>query len=182
MSKRSSQGSRGRIPTRSSRRPPWEKRGPGAGVLVAGSLVAALLLAAAGWFLFGRSGNEEAAPTPVETATVTLTPTPMPTATQTATPTLSPTPTLTATPTWTLSPTVTLTPTATETPVPVVCITVQEVWVRNQPRDESIGLALVPANAVVQVFGIVPSETGAWYELAGYPERAFAPVAAVNCP
>lgn len=170
------------MPVRKLRRPPWEKRSPGTGALIAGGVVAALLLAAAIWFLVSRPGSEEVTPTPVEMVTEIPTFTVTPTATQTATPSLSPTPTVTLTPTRTPIPTITPTLTATATPIPVVCTTLRKVWVRNQPRDESTGLDELTANTVVYVFGIVPSETGSWYELAGYPESAFVPVAAVNCP
>lgn len=111
--------------------------------------------------------------TPTATATPTATPTATATATPTATPTVTPTSTPTETPTLTPTPTPTYTPTATATPLPIplippeslaavtgVTFVTEPARLRGGPTTDSITIASVENEVLVEVFGI--TEAGDW--------------------
>jgi len=109
--------------------------------------------------------------TPSPTATSTLTPsptrTPSPTSTHTATPSSTPTftrtPVATPTPTHTRTPTprptLTYTPTPVPSPTEAAAVTIGNIWVRAEPKEESPLLYIIESGTPVTVLGV----SGRWY-------------------
>jgi tetratricopeptide (TPR) repeat protein len=128
------------------------------------------------WFFgFGASfpeANVELTFTPTPTQVIA---THAPTSTSTPEP---PTPTSTHTPRATPTPTVTPRPTAT----PVVCTMRYNGWVREEPSDGSIGLALLKAGQQVEVVDFVNNPEGRWYQLEGFMPEGYTRVENVDCP
>jgi tetratricopeptide (TPR) repeat protein len=125
-------------------------------LLILAIIVATLILIPIIYFTNVRIVQPVIAPTATSTATATSTLTP------TATPTLTPT----STPAATDTPTSTATPTATITPVVLYGSIIFQVWVYEEPSDQSQRIGFVLQNQPVEVVGVADNSQGEeWFKI-----------------
>lgn len=147
-------------------------------VLVVASAMAVVILATLA-FLWAAGIVSQPTPTPMPVVDPLDTATFTPMATVTPSPTNTPTPTATATPTYTPTTTPTASPAPTATPQP--CVLIHNGWVRDQPSDKGIGLALLKEGVQIGVVDRLSNEEGAWYRVAGFGEQAYIRAEVIRC-